>query len=827
MAGFARRFLVLALLVTLQTPLLAAQELGQRQAAPPPPATPQAPNADPTYQQLRTVGLSGEAAAANNLVLKRDLANFTFTSGTFYFLTPVNGKVTGAVFVGEGSFSLTPPTEDEKRSLALLTKEPSIHETFGRLVLRFTDDTYEEIKKAADASGGASSGGGMDALGDVRSALRKKLHLNLDARLLFDVLREQPGTLFVAFIQGRKFSDKLLYVIDPLYELSNAPEEILLMTYSEDKYGEWCSFHLEAEYAQGRADHGAIPLLDVEHHDLDVGVEKGGRLNGSAQTRLKGTVAGMRVVPFDLYRTLRVKSVTDAAGSPLHFVQEDKDEDPQFSVILPQALAAGQLLELRIAYSGTEALANEGNGNYYLMSGARDSWYPGSGFKDYATYAMRFSSPKGMKLVATGERVEEVQEGNQVISRWRSPGPQTVAAFQLGRFKSKEKKLEGMDFSVESFANTELPSNVRALQQQIEFAEQQGVRVAATLGSISTTGMMDLALAQGELSVRLYTDYFGPLSWKRLALTQQTADDYGQAWPGLIWLPISYFYDSTIRHQLGYDDPKGYFKTVAPHEVAHQWWGHTVAWTSYRDQWMSEGFSELSASLYIQLIQQNNKEFIRFWEDQKELMLEKNQFGKRAIDIGPVTMGYRSSSSKAGNIARRLIYPKGGYVLHMIRMMMWQSKTGDERFKTMMKDFVKTYSNRPASTEDFKAMVEKHLPPELNLDGNRKMDWFFNPYVYGTTLPHYNFEHNFSSGADGQPVLSFKITQSNVDPTFKMTVPIYLETADGKVFRLGMMTIVGNSSSDAQVPLGGLKGKPKRAVLNYFNDVLCTQEDKK
>ena len=59
-----------------------------------------------------------------------------------------------------------------------------------------------------------------------------------------------------------------------------------------------------------------------------------------------------------------------------------------------------------------------------------------------------------------------------------------------------------------------------------------------------------------------------------------------------------------------------------------------------------------------------------------------------------------------------LIYPKGGYILHMIRMMMWDRRTGDQQFKTMMQDFVKTYSGRDATTEDFQAMVEKHMTPE-------------------------------------------------------------------------------------------------------------------
>ena len=43
---------------------------------------------------------------------------------------------------------------------------------------------------------------------------------------------------------------------------------------------------------------------------------------------------------------------------------------------------------------------------------------------------------------------------------------------------------------------------------------------------------------------------------------------------------------------------KGTFVFLA-HETAHQWWGNIVAWRSYRDQWLSEGFAEYSGLLYI------------------------------------------------------------------------------------------------------------------------------------------------------------------------------------------------------------------------------------
>ena len=79
-------------------------------------------NVDPVYQSLRQLGrneqdFAGPYAVVNNLQLKRDAANFTLKSGELYFITPIQEKVTAAVFIGDGELSLTPPTEIEKHSL--------------------------------------------------------------------------------------------------------------------------------------------------------------------------------------------------------------------------------------------------------------------------------------------------------------------------------------------------------------------------------------------------------------------------------------------------------------------------------------------------------------------------------------------------------------------------------------------------------------------------------------------------------------------------------------------------------------------------------------
>jgi hypothetical protein len=789
----------------------------------PPTAAGPAPNSDPVYQQLRQIKLSGEMAAVKDLVLKRDAGKFTLRSGAFYFVTPVEGKVTGGVFIGDAIFTLDPPLESERRSLALLTKDSSeFVEEFSQAVFFFTDATYDEIRKAIGVTN-ASLGSAASALLDVQNALRKKLEFNLPARILQDVIGTAPGSLFVAFIKGRKYNDKILYAVDPygvpdFLIIKIAPEEVALMTWDDNKWGVWSAFHLSEEYKTGKATGTQANWpIDIQRQKLDTRIDKSAKLNGNAQTTFVSRVDGLRVVPFDLFPKLRVQSVTSAEGQHLSFIQEDKDEDAQFFVILPKPLTAGERVTLTTVYSGKDAVINEGSGNYFPV--ARHNWYPNSSFGDYAAYEMRFVTPKNLKIIATGTPLSEKTQGDEIISDWKTEVPQAVAGFNFGKFKREQAKLEKEDYLVESYANENPPDFVRSIQQAVE-----QFKVPVALGTMSTTSMIKKPLAEAQLAISLYTNYFGPAPYKRIAMTQQTACTAGQAWPGLVYIPICSFFDSTVRHELSLDrnrDLRAYWRVVGPHEVAHQWWGHVVGFSSYRDQWMSEGFSHLSASLFLQFVEKNNKDFIKFWEDQLEVLTERNKEGFRPIDVGPVTLGYRLMSTRTGfDIPGRLIYPKGGYILHMLRMMMWNQQTGDERFRAMMQEFVKTYTNRAATTEDFKAVVEKHLTPEMNLDGNGKMDWFFNQYVYGTALPSYRLDHSFNNGSDGTHVLKLKITQSNVDPQFKMLVPLYLELSDGRVTRLGSAAVTGNNSVNAEVPLKGLKDRPKRAVISYYQDVL-------
>ncbi|MGA2889277.1 MAG: M1 family aminopeptidase [Terracidiphilus sp.] len=772
-------------------------------------------NSNAYYQQLRGLLPGNEVIMVNNFELHRDAATFTFLHGSFAFYGAVNGKETGAVFKGEGHLHITPPTAQERHNLAILNKSEVFDENFDQVVLRFTDNTAAELRKASAGKGDPDAAYGK-AAEELHSFARHHLNENLDLRLLQDVLSPAPGGYFLAALHGKK-NAHLFFVFDPQGVSGIAPEEVALLNWnSTDEVPIYpLAFHRAAEYANGTASGNEHNVAyKILNENLDVSIEKSGFLSSLATVEVRAEQDGVAVIPFDLhsdrFSSLTVSSVENAKGEPLDFVQEKKDEDPNFGVVLAQTLKKDETTTVKIAYGGKDVVFNEGGENYYPT--AREDWYPNSyqGLGDYATYRMFFHVPKGLQLIATGTKVNESTDGKITTTEWTTEVPLPVVGFTLGNFSSKEAKfgdpLKG-ELTIDAYANKQVPDFIEPLANQ-------------GLGSLNTTPMLGTELSQGEFAAQVYTNYFGQLPFSHITLTQQSACNYGQSWPMLVYLPICGFFDETQQHfLLGSSWYDTYWKVVTPHEVAHQWWGQTVGFRSYRDQWMSEGFADESATIFLQASQQMDI-FREFWKQQRQLITDKNEFGFRPIDVGPVTMGVRLSSPKAGwNIYQDLVYPKGAYILHMIRMMMWTPQDGDDRFKATMHDFVESYRLQAATTEDFKAIVEKHMSPAMDLDGNHKMDWFFNQYVYGTELPAYHFEGQVTHNGDSTS-LHFKLTQSGVPDKFRMLVPLYLELAGGKVMRLGAVITSGSKTIDKTVQLPKLPSPVKRVVINYYYDVL-------
>lgn len=780
-------------------------------------------NSDPVYRKLRDLGL-GETFHFDNFTLPLDTATLQFQKGTLTFLSPVNGIVTGAIFIGEGHFNLKPATHLDAQELKRRAGSAEIDEDFTEVVLRFTREEHkrflpglgEHVETPADAA---------TAFAHWKERVRKRreavagfteylLHGetmdNVDADVLAAIYNPAHPPFFNAYIWGKKHKDLRFFVrtrVGAVPQLES-PEEVALINYDPEGMddGVWYLDHLKSEYLNHTASsHEDSRLFATRSYKIETIISKNDHLFSTAVISFQPLIAGERVLKFGLLPNLRVTRVADDQGQEIYYIQESRKEDGSFYVILPNATEAGKEYSITVQYEGDKVLEQAGDGSFYVR--ARTSWYPNmNGFGEHVLYDLTYKVPRKYKVISVGKLQEESVEQNYAVSHWVTAKPVAVAGFNYGQYQKIELPDDITGYKISGYYLTELPDNLRKY---------------GALQSMAPHSMTKYALEQTRAQLQLCSSYFGKSPYDEIYITEQPDFNFGQSWPNLVYLPISAYTDSTQRWMLfGSINSKftGFVQEVTPHEVAHQWWGHAVGWASYHDQWLSEGFAEFSAGLFLQQAVAGDwrKDYIEFWERLQKRILEKNNFGTAPNDAGPIWMGLRLISPRTQSAYQNVTYAKGAYVLQMLRSIMYSPQDQDKPFIAMMHDFVETHRDRAASTESFKAVAEKHMSKIMDLAGNGKLDWFFNEWVYGTQVPRYHFEYQLLPAEGGKTKLHMTLTQSEVDDRFAMLVPVFADFGKGMV-RIGQVGIAGNATrtSDVLLPI-----QPKKVALNAYKDIL-------
>jgi hypothetical protein len=837
---------------------LAAAATGKPAAAP----------SDPIYAALRAARPDGRVAPVHGLALDRDAFHIELESGAIHFLEPVAGRTIGAVFLGRGTVRLSPATAAERRQLALQLGEGKdfevLTDSFDELVLLFADDTAQEIGLSAPIEKRAPDPRARQVYERWLDRQRKDFQINLQLRLLRDLLNS-PGLtsgVFLGLLEGKKLPPALL-AVDPdgagalmggAVRLGR--EGTLLLVDDSRRGGLWYLSDGRAAVQSGRpaAQKRLARALDyrVETtvlHDTD--------LAGVTVIRFQVEQPGLRVLPIQLMPRLRIAEAAfgtlpaappAAPASPAPasadlepepgsrrvaaVVQEDAKQDADAAVVFPEPLAKGAQVLLRIAYHGDQVLTDAGDKNYVVE--ARTSWYPNLGvFSDPAPFTLVYRVPAGNQVVSIGRLVSARDLGGQSVSEWKTDGGVRVAGFNYGKFKRLERRDEGSGIDVEVYTNPGTPDIIATINEILASSgrdELASVGVASdslntlpqpTLGNVNTARLAEAAMADGLNACRVFTTYFGPLAEKHVAITQQSQFAFGQSWPSLIFMPYISFLDGTQRQRLGLAAAKDFVDQVGFHEFAHQWWGHLVTADSYRDLWLEEGFAEFSAALAVQHTQ-GWQAYDRFWRRARKAIFSTLPHSALAnADAGPISQGFRLATERSPWAYQAIVYEKGAYILHMLRLLMWDGAdpTPDHRFIAMMRDYASSFAGKQATTADFQKVVERHMVRAMNATGDGKMDWFFNQWVYGTETPRYVADLRLEPAGDKVRIKG-KVTQEGVSDSFRALVPISLQLDRGQAVRVGILPMVGKVSVPVDVTVKPPK-KPRDVLVNAHGEVLA------
>ncbi len=173
------------------------------------------------------------------------------------------------------------------------------------------------------------------------------------------------------------------------------------------------------------------------------------KLTAVAELAFKALEDGDRIVSFVAAESSCLEG--SSGGQEIDFIQERRQDDGSFHVVLPEATKKGSQYKLTIEYQGDNVLEDEGGGNFSV--GARTSWYPSvNAFTDRATFDLTFKVSNSFVLVSVGKLAKESKEGDLAVSQWVSDVPLAVAGFNYGKFKRKDVTDETTKYLIEGYA---------------------------------------------------------------------------------------------------------------------------------------------------------------------------------------------------------------------------------------------------------------------------------------------------------------------------------------------------------------------------------------
>ncbi len=808
--------------------------------------------AESLYLQLSSVGLDPDRVfKVRDASLGRGAIHITLDDGSIAFTKDVLGRITGAFFEGDGELLLVPPNDVERKAMSLFTGTAILEERFSTAYFRFNDNIPTDLQPGLRAPEDAP---GFTALWDqtartLAQADAMRLLASFSGMLPIaseSTSEDSPAThapdpddhMFHARLHGSK-----LGVFDVFFD-STAGEQVEAgqSRTGEDGnvyYDVWTSFSTSAARRNSVARKEipqALPAetesredaVRVRSYVIDARVKPPKEVDGDVTLQLDVVRGGSRFLVFELSRFLQVQTV-EADGRVVEFIHNPAVEGTRLArsgndlvaVILPQPARKGQKISLRFVYGG-EVLAEAGKGLLYV--GARGTWYPNRGMA-MADFDLTFHYPAGWTLLATGKpeplaapsatppqpappNPVPPNTDDEQVAHWVSERPIPVAGFDLGKYV--RGTAQAGNVAVETYATSGVERDFPSPPPTLGIGSNPTSRPHANpelIASSLAPSPARNATAVAEFTaraIRYYVERFGPFPYSQLALTQMPGRE-SQGWPGLIFLSSYAFLDQAERESL-HMNPAGALvaEQIPAHEAAHQWWGDLILWSTYRDQWFSEGLANYCSLMMLQ--EKNPAGFRQVMEKYRGDLVERNKDGRSLEDAGPVTLGGRLLSSHFPQAYEAISYGRGTWLFHMLRSMLQEgaenvaqkdrsSGTAEEPFMRSLHKVRERYAGKAISTRELLNVFAEDLPPSLRYEGKASLDWFLDGWVNGTSLPRLELQGVKFTVKANTIAVNGVILQKDAPPDLVTFVPVYAVVSGKAPVLVGRVFADGPESS--------------------------------
>lgn len=362
-------------------------------------------------------------------------------------------------------------------------------------------------------------------------------------------------------------------------------------------------------------------------------------LGGSVRLTMRSLEAGRRRFYFLLNDGLQVRQLR-AKSAAAELKPRSYRLGPLIVVDTGAAVGADQTVDIEIDYDGNPSGGLLG-ANFVFEPGlirlpVDSFWYPFDAQSFYSA-DVAVTVPRGMTVVHNGKDATESERGSLHSTRWTTARPIGGMALVAGPYEVTDLEADGVHYRLFTTAHERLDA----------------ARVIASM-----------AEADGILRGKL-----GPHGFPQVTafITDRLRRAFNDG-SGLLALSSRYFRNGDYG-----------FGLIA-HELAHNWWGATIAekWLTpgTGGEWLVEGFAEFSSIIASEAKYGAAAATLRLTEDFFDPAKQRTIAEMSVLD---------NSVSEA--VSRDTIYRKGAYVAFMLRQIIGEAPYYDaltkflERFR--------------------------------------------------------------------------------------------------------------------------------------------------
>ena len=427
--------------------------------------------------------------------------------------------------------------------------------------------------------------------------------------------------------------------------------------------------------------------VDVLHIKLDVTPDfKEHTVDGTATLRFTPISKPLESLRLDAAHL----DVSDVRSS--HAVRDYSSDNKNLTIVFKEPVPVGVEASVEIDYTAEpvqglyfrtpEMGFPKGDAHCWTQGEPHEArhWFPSFDYpNERSSTEIICHVPQDMTVVSNGRLVDENDEADGMKAvHWLQEKPHV--SYLICMVAGHLEKLEGKHRDV-----------------PLGFYTQPSKAKYAANAFRDTTDIM--AFYEEEIGV--------PYPWDKY--DQVTCADYH--WGGMENTTLTTLTQRTI-HADEIENVRS-SRSLNAHEMAHQWFGDYVTCKDWSHLWLNEGFATYYALLH-----------------------ERHQFGQDAFNYG-LYLDARDDIAPMKKDLRPIVYreykdpgeqfdfrnyPKGSWVLHMLRSML-----GEDQYRQAIRTYLQRHALSDVETEDLREAFEEV--------SGRPLDKFFDQWVYHGGVP--------------------------------------------------------------------------------------------